>query len=85
VRRDEGNVQLKAGVTAAFGLVRAAAAADMLQTVAPSMDLEPISLQVVGTAGLYAAQSMMMFGFAAVALEAAFLQGVIRRFGSGSS
>lgn len=85
MRRDEGNLQLKAGVTAAFGLVRAAAAADMLQSVAPGLDLEPVSLQVVGTAGLYAAQSMIMFGFAAVALEAAFQQGFVRRFGPGSS
>jgi hypothetical protein len=82
VRGDADNLQLKAGVTAAFGLVRAAAAADMLQSVAPGMELQPLSVQVAGTSALYAAQSMMMFGFAAVAVEAAFQRGLLSRFGA---
>ncbi len=82
MRGDADNLQLKAGVTAAFGLVRAAAAADMLQSVAPRLELQPISLEVVGSSALYAAESMMMFGFAAVALEAAFQRGLLSRFGS---
>ncbi len=38
-----------------------------------------LDVDVVGTAGLYAAQSMLTVLFAAVALEAAFGAGVLRR------
>ncbi|MEW5305186.1 MAG: hypothetical protein WDW36_007746 [Sanguina aurantia] len=121
--RDAANVQLKGGVVAAFGLVRAVAAADVLQQAAVAaaaggssgtaaaaasaaaaaaggasdaaadavaaaagggVDLVSVVLSagVLGSAALYAGQSMLLFGFAAVALEAGFTQGVLKRFGS---
>ncbi|MEW5305185.1 MAG: hypothetical protein WDW36_007745 [Sanguina aurantia] len=121
--RDAANVQLKGGVVAAFGLVRAVAAADVLQQAAVAaaaggssgtaaaaasaaaaaaggasdaaadavaaaagggVDLVSVVLSagVLGPAALYAGQSMLLFGFAAVALEAGFTQGVLKRFGS---
>lgn len=81
---------------AAFGLVRAAAAADALQqaaisaaatgssvsssisdatadavTAAGGVDVISVvlSTELLGPAALYAGQSMLLFGFAAVALE----------------
>jgi hypothetical protein len=75
VREDAANTQLKAGVLAAFGLVRAAGGADVLQASAGGA----LDLALVGTAALYAAQSMLTFAFAATALEAAFGAGVLQR------
>lgn len=60
------NPHLKGGVVAAFGLVRAAAAADMLQSASTQ---GPFALEVIGTSALYAGQSVLMFGFAAAAIE----------------
>ncbi|GAX85961.1 hypothetical protein CEUSTIGMA_g13377.t1 [Chlamydomonas eustigma] len=73
------NTDLKGGVVAAFGLVRAASAADVLQHLSPE---DPFTMEVVGPAALYAGQSVLMFAFAAIAIEAAFRQGLIQRVDS---
>jgi uncharacterized membrane protein YfcA len=76
VRRDETDTQLKAGVVAAFGLVRAIGAADVFQATEESGRL---TLEVFGLSALYAAQSMLVVGFAAVAMEFAFSKGFVQR------
>ena len=70
------NPHLKGGVVSAFGLVRAASAADILQL---SSAEGPFSIDVVGKAALYAGESMLLFGFAAAAIEAGFQKGFIKR------
>ncbi len=50
----------------AFALVRAAAAADILQLSSAN---GPFTLEVVGPAALYAGKSVLMFAFAATAIE----------------
>ncbi|KAL6756299.1 hypothetical protein V8C86DRAFT_2649877 [Haematococcus lacustris] len=80
VRLDSTNSHLRGGVVAAFGLVRAAAAADVLQA---SSSAGPLDVgMAVGPGALYAGQSMLLFAFAAVALELAFSKGWVRRFGA---
>lgn len=69
------NPHLRGGVIAAFGLVRTAAAADMLQLASAD---GPFTLDVIGSSALYAGQSTLMFAFAAAAIEAGFRQGLIR-------
>lgn len=69
VREDWDNFQLKSGAVGAFGLVRAAALAEMVQAY-DSAAGAPL-LGSVGEAALLAGQSMLMFAAAAVALEAA--------------
>ncbi len=77
VRQDASNTQLKAGVLAAFALVKSIGAGDVLQASSGGN----LDVQLLGTAGLYAAQSMLTFAFAATALEAAFGAGLLRRCG----
>jgi hypothetical protein len=43
-----------------------------------------LSVSVLGTCALYAAQSMLVFGFAAAALEAAFSNALVRRMGGSA-
>ncbi|PNH03293.1 hypothetical protein TSOC_010662 [Tetrabaena socialis] len=83
VRNDSSNKQLRLGLVAAFGLVRTTGAADVLQAAAAGAggDGSPLSLAVIGPAALYALESMLLFGFASVAIEAAFSQGFLKRFG----
>ena len=69
VREDWDNFQLKSGAVGAFGLVRAAALAEMVQAY-DSAAGAPL-LGSVGEAALLAGQSMLMFAVSAVALEAA--------------
>ncbi len=70
MRGDSDNKQLRLGVVAAFGLVRASGAADVLQaTVAAAGGEGPLSLAVVGPAALYALESLIVFGFASAAVE----------------
>jgi hypothetical protein len=40
-----------------------------------------LSAQVVGSSALYAAQCMLLFGFAAAAVEAGFSSGAVKRMG----
>jgi hypothetical protein len=89
VREDGGNPHLRGGAVAAFGLVRAAGGLDMLQRSAAAAGTsgsssgggwEPLlSPAVLGPAALYAGQSMLVFGFAAAAVEFAFRSGLVRR------
>lgn len=74
---DAANVHLKGGVVAAFGLVQAAGAGNVLQVVAGGV----LTPEVIGPAALYALQSVLSFGFAATALEVAFNAGLLARFG----
>lgn len=78
VRQDVSNAHLKGGVVAAFGLVKAIGAADMLQSMSP----DAFSIGVLGNAALYAGQSMLTVAFAATALEAGFNNGFVKRFDS---
>ncbi|GFR48396.1 hypothetical protein Agub_g10290, partial [Astrephomene gubernaculifera] len=91
VRGDSSNKHLRMGVVAAFGLVRASGAADMLQAAAAAAGgsgfagggeggVLALATAVVAPAGLYALESLLLFGFASVALEAAFAQGFVKRF-----
>ncbi|KAL3158063.1 hypothetical protein ABBQ32_011672 [Trebouxia sp. C0010 RCD-2024] len=77
VRQDLQNLQLKGGVVAAFGLVRGSAQADMLQLSAGS----PFGRDTLAQAAVVAGESMLTFGFAAVALELAFRNGKLKPFG----
>ncbi|KAL4421367.1 hypothetical protein ABPG75_010658 [Micractinium tetrahymenae] len=89
VRQDAGNLQLKAGVVAAFGLVRGLGQASGILVAAPGstdavagLDLSVASL---GGAGLALGQCMLAAAFAATAVEAGFLQGLIKPFGAAGS
>ncbi|KXZ51042.1 hypothetical protein GPECTOR_14g3 [Gonium pectorale] len=86
VRSDSSNRQLRLGVIAAFGLVRASGAGDVLQATASvaADGAGPLSMAVIGPAALYALESLILFGFASVAIEAAFGQGFLKRFGETS-
>lgn len=79
VRQDATNMQLRGGVVAAFGLVKAVGAADIIQATADAGDV--FSAAVIGNSALYAAQCMLAFGFAAAALEAGFSNGIVKRMG----
>lgn len=78
VRQDIGNKQLKAGVLAAFGLVRGLALAEQLTND------NGISVATVGQGALLCGQSVIIVGFAALALELAFQKQILKPFGSGS-
>ncbi|KAG2485157.1 hypothetical protein HYH03_016047 [Edaphochlamys debaryana] len=84
VRDDSSNTHLRGGVVAAFALVRVAGAGDALQAAAAQAGNNPLGLDVVGPAALYGAEGLLMFGFASVALEIAFSQGWVKRFGQVS-
>lgn len=77
VRQDATNMHLRGGVVAAFGLVKALGAADVIQATADASDV--LSADVVGNAALYAGQCMLLFGFAAAAVEAGFSNGWVKR------
>eukprot|EP00878_Enallax_costatus_P023841 GHUV01025395.1.p1 GENE.GHUV01025395.1~~GHUV01025395.1.p1 ORF type:complete len:256 (+),score=126.08 GHUV01025395.1:862-1629(+) len=79
VRQDATNMHLRGGVVTAFGLVKALGAADVIQATADAGDV--FSAAVVGNSALYAAQCMLVFGFAAAALEAGFSNGLVKRMG----
>ncbi|KAG2441333.1 hypothetical protein HYH02_009926 [Chlamydomonas schloesseri] len=82
IRSDSSNRQLRLGVVAAFGLVRASGAADVLQASSASSPEGPLSLAgAVAPGALYALESLILFGFASVAVEAAFNAGFLKRFG----
>lgn len=44
-----------------------------------------LSVETIGTSALYAAQSMLVFGFAAAAVEAAFSNGIVKRMGGSAN
>ncbi|KAK9827664.1 hypothetical protein WJX81_005080 [Elliptochloris bilobata] len=80
VRGEASDLQLKAGVVAAFGLVRGLAQAELLLAGAPG----GLSVDVAARGALAAGESMLAFGFAAVALEAALQRGLVLPFGATS-
>lgn len=76
VRSDIANSQLKGGVVGAFGLVRGVAQAEIV------LSTQGLSMDSILTSALYAGESMIMFGFAAVALEKAFQSDNLKAFGT---
>eukprot|EP00884_Botryococcus_braunii_P006365 jgi/Botrbrau1/1572/Bobra.0107s0059.1 len=80
LRKDTGNLQLKSGVVAAFGLVRGLALAEMLQYSAN--DSSTLAVPTIAAAALATGEAMLTFGFAAAALEFAFSRGVVKPFGA---
>ena len=88
LRRDVGNVQLKSGVVAAFGLVRAMGAAEVLYNgygltfPGSFLLLEPDALEFVLTGALTAGESLLIFAFAALGLEGALRAGLVKPFPS---
>lgn len=91
VRQDVTNTQLKAGVVAAFGLVRGLGQAAGILAAAPgsadSVAGLDLSVPALGSAGLALGQCMLAAAFAATAVEVAFQQGLVKPFGAvgGSS
>jgi hypothetical protein len=93
VREDSQSSHLRGGAVAAFALVRAAGGYDLLARAAAAAAgggggggglgalLAP---EVVGPAALYAGQCVLVFAFAAAAVEAAFGRGLVKRM-RGSS
>ncbi|KAF6255576.1 hypothetical protein COO60DRAFT_199711 [Scenedesmus sp. NREL 46B-D3] len=82
VREDAANMHLRGGAVAAFGLVKALGAADVIQATADAGDV--FGAAVVGNSALYALQCMLLFGFAAAAVEAGFSNGLVKRMGGTS-
>lgn len=79
IAADRSNTQLKAGAVAAFGLTRGLALAESsLKGVAV------IDGDAVATAALAAGQSMLVIGFAVVALEYAMQQEMVKGFGEAT-
>ncbi|KAK3268390.1 hypothetical protein CYMTET_23107 [Cymbomonas tetramitiformis] len=77
VRSDLGNSQLKGGVIGAFGLVRGLGQADVvLQTMGPS----GFDLETTLKGFLLMGESMLLFGFAAAAVEIAFQRDIVKPF-----
>ena len=86
LRQDMTNVQLKGGVVAAFGLVRGIGqATEILQNGGSTTPVgTTVNVEVVlGTAAAAMGESMLLFGFASVALEFAFQRGIVKPFGGG--
>lgn len=73
--------QLRAGVIAAFGLVRGIGAGDALQALAAAEGRFPLSLEVVGRGALAAGEGVLIAAFAATAIEAAVRAGFVAPLG----
>jgi hypothetical protein len=71
VRDDDSNAQLRGGVVAAFGLVRGIAAASSVLLL-PDDDM-------IGRGALAMGESMLLFAFAAVAVEAGFRMNYVKQ------
>ena len=65
--------------------VRGLAYSDALQSSAASSGSPPLSVSVVGASALAAGESLLTFGFAAAAVEAAIRAGVVKPFRSATS
>lgn len=65
--------------------VRGLAYSDALQSSAANEGNAPISASVIGASALAAGESVLTFGFAAAALEAAIRAGFVKPFGSATS
>lgn len=80
-----GNLQLKSGVVAAFGLVRGLAVADVLQNNAAETGSAIFTASTISQGAIAAGEAMLTFGFAAAALEFAFARGFLKPFGDASN
>ena len=80
VREDWDNFQLKSGAAAAFAVVRAIAIAEAAAERYFVADTAPPLLNTVGEVALLSAQSVVMFGAAAIALEVCIAKGYITPF-----
>lgn len=78
LRSDLDNVQLKAGVVAAFTAVRSLSAFDILQLNGAGEALQP---QLLTNAITYGLESAIVFASCAAALEAGFRQGLVQLYG----
>ena len=76
VAGDAQNPQLKGGTVAAFGMARGLGMAQVELTGAQDW-----SLPLITSSALTVAQSVLMFAFAAAALEAATSAGAVKRIG----
>ncbi len=65
--------------------VRGLAYSDALQSSAASAGGAPVTASVAGASALAAGESMLTFGFAAAAVEAAIRAGVVKPFGQGAA
>ncbi|EFN50766.1 hypothetical protein CHLNCDRAFT_142515 [Chlorella variabilis] len=87
VCQDLANTQLKAGVVAAFGLVRGLGQANGILAGGggsnrfAGLDL---SLEALGGAGLALGQCMLVAAFAATAVEAGMQRGLVKPFGAAA-
>ena len=84
VRKDLGNNELKGGVVGAFGLARGLSAADVYLRAA-SLNGDAAGFETYAQAALLAGQGVLMYAFAALALEQGFSQGFLKPFGDASS
>jgi len=79
VRRDIGNDELKGGVVGAFGLARGLSAADVyLRAAALSGESD---FTAYAQAALLTGEGVLMYAFAAIALEQGFQRGFLKPFG----
>jgi hypothetical protein len=76
VASDPQNSQLRAGAVASFGLTRGLAIAQ-----SELSSVQEWSLPLLATSALAVAQSLLIFAFAAAAIEAATTAGALKRIG----
>ncbi|KAK9839070.1 hypothetical protein WJX74_008742 [Apatococcus lobatus] len=81
LRRDTNNFQLKAGVVAAFGLVRGLAQAEAVLQSQSSSGSNPFSISSLLQAAVPAGQSMLLFGFAGAIMDYGLRRGLLQPFG----
>lgn len=79
VAADRSNPQLKGGAVAAFGLARGLALGEASLRGATTLDVDAVAV-----AALAAGQSMLVVGFATVALEYAMQQKIVKAFGEAT-
>ncbi|CAK9226994.1 unnamed protein product [Sphagnum troendelagicum] len=79
IRRDLGNLQLKSGAVAAFGLVRGIGQIDATQAL---VGFSETGIDKVLTAALEAGESMIIFAFAALAVDYCLRERLVSPFPS---
>jgi vacuolar-type H+-ATPase subunit E/Vma4 len=84
VRKDLGNNELKCGLVVAYGLARGLSAADVYLRAA-SLNGDAAGFETYAQAALLAGQGVLMYAFAALALEQGFSQGFLKPFGDASA
>ncbi|KAK9861963.1 hypothetical protein WJX84_009465 [Apatococcus fuscideae] len=83
LRQDTSNFQLKAGVVAAFGLVRGLAQAEAVLQSQQSSGSDLFSITSLLQAAIPAGQSMLLFGFAGAILDYGLRRGLLQPFRQG--